>query len=96
MAEVQERPHKKRRFFVDDSPEPEPTFAAEPPTQPEPSRPEDEAALSAVQEDGDDVFDAEMFKAVVGEEVPQRAVISLQNRYGSNLEGAINAYFDGS
>lgn len=99
MTDVQERPHKKRRFFVDDDePQQEPEFAAEPSlpdeinTAPEAS----EHVSHAEQEYTQDVFDPDTFKAVVGGEVPHSAIRSLQKRFSTNLEQAINAYFDGS
>ncbi|KAK3066656.1 DNA helicase rad5, partial [Teratosphaeriaceae sp. CCFEE 6253] len=88
-VETQERPHKKRRFFVEDSPPHDATFAAEPASSP----PDDTAAAPKT---GADVFDADTFRAIAGGEVPPSTMRSLQGRFGGNLEQAINAYFDGS
>lgn len=92
MAEIEERPHKKRRFFVDDSPEPDIPVSRES----SPPEPTNTAVSVNDTESVNDVFNAEMFTAVVGDDVPAEAVSSLQRRFGSNLEGAVNAYFDGS
>ncbi|GAB1742373.1 hypothetical protein NU219Hw_g7923t1 [Hortaea werneckii] len=100
MADTQERPYKKRRFFADDDePRQEPEFAAEP------SLPDE--INTATETDGytgpveqqqprHDIFDESTFKAIVGEDAPDSAVRSLQGRFKTNLEQAINAYFDGS
>ncbi|KAK4888887.1 DNA helicase rad5 [Elasticomyces elasticus] len=81
MADLDSRPPKKRRFFVD-SPSP-------PHSSIEPSLPADHPSTP-------DAFDAETFKNIVGGEVPGSALRSLQGRFKGNLEEAINAYFDGS
>ena len=92
MAEVQERPHKKRRFFVEDSPESAPSLpnGSSLPENVESAQSEDVATVEG------DVFDAGTFRAFVGEEVQEYAGHSLQRRFGTNIEAAINAYFDGS
>ena len=99
MADVQERPHKKRRFFVDDSPEQDPSFS------PEPSLPDEvnalpetasfSAASNGAQTDEDGSFVA-TFKTITGAELADHVVRDLQNRFDGNVEQAINAYFDGS
>ncbi|KAK4546333.1 hypothetical protein LTR36_002010 [Oleoguttula mirabilis] len=102
MADIQERPHKKRRFFVDDdqSPVRNPTLSTEASLPDEiDSAPEAQAYAADTAEDRrpeTDTFDADTFRAVVGGEVPDVALRSLQGRFGTNLEQAINAYFDGS
>jgi DNA repair protein RAD5 len=99
MADVQERPHKKRRFFVDDSPAQDATFSAEASQPDELDTAPETNGFEAHNEDigsAPEGFDADTFRAVVGTEVPTSAIKSLQGRYGSNLEQAINAYFDGS
>ncbi|KAK5681849.1 DNA helicase rad5 [Elasticomyces elasticus] len=84
MADLDSRPAKKRRFFVDSpSPPHSPNLSIEP------SLPDDQPSTP-------DVFDAETFKGIVGGEVPGSALRSLQGRFKGNLEEAINAYFDGS
>ncbi|KAF2486081.1 DNA repair protein, RAD5 [Neohortaea acidophila] len=97
MTDVEERPHKKRRFFVDDSPAAESSLpransvadSSQPPAHSPPAVESDDALPI-------DVFDTGLFKAVVGDGLPDSAVLSLQKRFGDNLESAINAYFDGS
>ncbi|KAF2764714.1 DNA repair protein, RAD5 [Teratosphaeria nubilosa] len=90
MTDIQDRPHKKRRFFVDDSPPRDTTFAPEAPL---PDAAND-VHNETVGAEGD-AFDAHTFKAVVGD-APDSAIRSLQGRFGSNLEQAINAFLDGS
>ncbi|KAK5725222.1 DNA helicase rad5 [Elasticomyces elasticus] len=86
MADLDSRPPKKRRFFVDSpSPPHSPNLSTSPPL------PED-----LDQPSTPDAFDTETFKAIVGGEVPGSALRSLQGRFKGNLEEAINAYFDGS
>jgi len=96
MADVQERPHKKRRFFVDDPVDE--TLSAEPslPDEINTAPETNDYATHAQEESKPDTFDADTFEAVVGGDVPDSALRSLQGRFGSNLEQAINAYFDGS
>ena len=97
MADVQDRPHKKRRFFVEDSPEPGASISTEASLPDEVDALPENATFSANTSGVSyDAFDVEMFKAVAGGDVPEHAVKSLQGRFGTNLEQAINAYFDGS
>ena len=99
MADVQERPHKKRRFFVDDSPEQDPSFSTESSLPDEVNSLSETATYSTAAPaplDGNDGFDADTFHAVTGAHLPDRAMHDLQRKYDGNLEQAINAYFDGS
>ncbi|KAK5117769.1 DNA repair protein rad5 [Meristemomyces frigidus] len=101
MAEIQERPHKKRRFFVDDedeSPVRDPTLSTEASLPDElESAPEAQAYATHTEKDSNpEAFDPDTFKAVVGGDVPHAVLRSLQGRFGTNLEQAVNAYFDGS
>ena len=99
MADIDERPHKKRRFFVDDEPPDDPTLTTETTLPDEVNALPETSSFANGQDDGpsaEDVFDAETFKAIAGESVPPSAVKSLQGRFGNNLEQAVNAYFDGS
>ena len=98
MADIDQRPHKKRRFFSDDPPSPveDATLSAEP-TLPDEINALPEASLSRHNSrPGADAFDAETFKAFVGPDVPEVAVRSLQISCGNDLERAVNAFFDGS
>ncbi|KAK5167617.1 DNA helicase rad5 [Saxophila tyrrhenica] len=99
MTDISERPHKKRRFFVDDSPEQKTTF------DPQPSLPDEIEPLpeannystsNGVPATKDDGFDRETFKAVTGAELEEHAFQALQHEFGDNVERAINAFFDGS
>lgn len=100
MADFEERPHKKRRFFGegDGSLVRDPTFSSETSVPDElDSAPEaNQYATHIETASKPDAFDADTFKAVVGGDVPESALRSLQGRFGTNLEQAINAYFDGS
>ncbi|KAF2161362.1 hypothetical protein M409DRAFT_69738 [Zasmidium cellare ATCC 36951] len=97
--DIDERPHKKRRFFAEDAVQNEPSLKSEPslPDEidgvPESATPAGGLDSTANKEN---VFDAETFISVVGAEVPEDAIRSLQRAHGNNLEQAINAYFDGS
>ncbi|KAK5137261.1 hypothetical protein LTR08_000231 [Meristemomyces frigidus] len=93
MADIQERPHKKRRFFVDSA---EDTPVREATSTTEASVPEEPVEAPSDSDRTPHAFDADTFKAVVGGEVPEAALRSLQGRFGAHLEQAINAYFDGS
>ncbi|EMC98107.1 hypothetical protein BAUCODRAFT_67041 [Baudoinia panamericana UAMH 10762] len=98
MADVEERPHKKRRFFVDEAPIDDSTFSGEP-SSPDDIKPLPETNGFDVhldQQASTDVFDAATFQAVAGGHVQVSAIRSLQARYGPDLEQAVNAYFDGS
>jgi len=95
MADVQERPHKKRRFFVEDSPVHDASFSTEPSLPDEINTAPETSGFVEPQEQRD-AFDAETFKAVIGADVPASAIASLQGRFGTNLEQALNGYLDGS
>ncbi|KAK6400397.1 DNA helicase rad5, partial [Oleoguttula sp. CCFEE 5521] len=104
MADItlDQRPHKKRRFFVDDEPEQDheepPTFAAETSSVHEtatlPTAPTLERQPSNVKKPGK--FDRKAFGAFVGTHIAMHTGKVLQHRYGSNMEAAVNAWFDGT
>lgn len=98
-ADVLERPHKKRRMFVetsDDEELQEPTFA------PEPSLPDELNSLSETGIDaesklssfsharrdnsGDDSFDPDLFSSFIGEQLPDATVRILQKICGKDIE----------
>ncbi|KAK5119118.1 hypothetical protein LTR62_000329 [Meristemomyces frigidus] len=83
MADIQERPVKRRRFFVEDD-----EIKLVPETR--------DAHPQTEQASDDTVFDADTLRAVAGCEVPDSTIRSLQARFGTSLEQAVNAYFDGS
>jgi DNA repair protein RAD5 len=102
MADLDDRPQKKRRFFVDDSPAQDPSLTAESslpdevnnlPETPTTKRP---ASNHVANHDKENAFDAEAFKAFTGAEPPAETILSLQQTFGKDMERAINAYFDGS
>ena len=97
MADVEERPHKKRRFFVDDSPEPELPIPTE-------STPPQEAndiqhlstSFKSVDRNEELVSFRTGFCGVTGTDLPDHVISDVQARFNGSLDEAINAYFDGS
>ncbi|QIW94687.1 hypothetical protein AMS68_000205 [Peltaster fructicola] len=90
MTDLQQRPHKKRRFFTDDpTSDEEHEFAAHPNTTSNDQRQDTEEQTS-------DAFDATAFQSIVGTDVAFDVLSRLQQEFGNNLEQAINAFFDGS
>jgi DNA repair protein RAD5 len=102
MADLDDRPQKKRRFFVDDSPAQDPSLTAEPslPDEvnnlPETPTTRRQPTGHVADYDKENAFDAEAFKAFTGAEPPAETIASLQQAFGKDMERAINAYFDGS
>jgi DNA repair protein RAD5 len=102
MADLDDRPHKKRRFFIDSSPSQDPSLTAERSLPDEindqPKTPSITRQQSSHVEthDKENVFDVEAFKAFTGADPPAETLLSLQKTFGNDLERAINAYFDGS
>ncbi|USW53490.1 Putative helicase, Zinc finger, RING-type, Zinc finger, RING/FYVE/PHD-type, HIRAN [Septoria linicola] len=92
--DIDDRPYKKRRFFAgDDDAIHDQTLSAEA------TLPDELDALPetpAVAQHTENAFDADTFTSIVGANVPAEAIRSLQAAHGTNLEQAINAYFDGS
>lgn len=102
MADLDNRPHKKRRFFVDDSPSQDPSLTAESSLpdeindQPDTPSVKRQQSSHAEDQDKENAFDSEAFKAFTGADPPAETLLSLQKTFGKDLERAINAYFDGS
>ncbi|WPG99517.1 DNA repair protein rad8 [Acrodontium crateriforme] len=101
MADLDERPHKKPRFFVEDSPAheaPRRSHSASPSATsekaPPPAQPADRSSPPTAGEQNG--FDPETFRGFAGEDVSDSTIRILQNSCGNNLEQAINVYFDGS
>lgn len=109
--DVDVRPRKKRRFFVDDSEDAHDQQTSS--SLNASSRPNSAtsstgaAAVNSSQTDQTDhrvqtedekspTFDADTFRAFVGEDVPQEVVERVQAAANGNIERAINMYFDGS
>ncbi|KAB2573185.1 DNA repair protein RAD5 [Lasiodiplodia theobromae] len=88
FGDLDERPAKKRRFFVEDEP------------VQEPSSPDDVLPASAEQDNIQNAstpgFDADLFASFVGESVPEDTLKRLQEASGNDIQRAINMYFDGS
>lgn len=110
MEFFEERPKKKRRFFVDGPADPaDPhTIAISANTS---SRPTSVTSISSTEQrssqtDAGDVksfapggnpsFDADTFRAVVGEDVGLATIEAIRLAANGDLERAINMYFDGS
>ena len=90
MAEIQERPAKKRRFFVPDPDD-------EPPRPPPQQKPKEQPADTTVDHGEPGVqFDADTLQAFVGEQLEADVVDKLRSMSDGNIERAINIYFDGS
>lgn len=108
FAESPERPKKKRRFFVDDSPVQDHSFAAEPslPDEinalPEAQGSYQQPSTTAANSSSDKTlsqqigFDAELFASIIGEQLPAKTISTLENVSGGDVQRAINMYFDGS
>ncbi|KAK4553814.1 DNA helicase rad5 [Recurvomyces mirabilis] len=96
MTDIQERPHKKRRFFVEEEIPIQDTALPTEPSLPDEIIPETNGSGVHAKQRTVDVFDADTLKAVAGCEVSDSTIRSLQGRFGSNLEQAVNAYLDGS
>lgn len=110
MEFFEERPKKKRRFFVDGPADPaDPhTIATSANTS---SRPTSSTSISSAEQrssqtdagdvkssvpDGKPSFDADTFRAVVGEDVGLATIDAIRLAANGDLERAINMYFDGS
>lgn len=109
FADALERPAKKRRFFVEEAPGDDHTFAPEPsgPDEvnalPEAAKPIPSATVQSadVTHDGissnkENGFDPELFTSFVGQQAPPETIVTLQKICGDNIERAINMYLDGS
>jgi DNA repair protein RAD5 len=99
--DIDHRPAKKRRFFTDESPVRQLASLSDTVSPPHDHNARGPPTATSVVESTpsdkpNDVFDPVDFKSVVGADVPQEAITILQKTHGSNLEQAINAYFDGS
>ncbi|KAI4178948.1 MAG: hypothetical protein LQ348_005488 [Seirophora lacunosa] len=109
VAEVDQRPRKKRRFFVEDSPPPEEKLSShqfknadtsavltEVPTFSTGAAGTRDAA-TGVNGGGRQVgFDKSLFESFIGQEVASTVVDRLREVAGDDMERAINMYLDGS
>ncbi|KIV93213.1 hypothetical protein PV10_04448 [Exophiala mesophila] len=105
--DIDDRPKKKRRFFVDDpivedDQHPQPQSNPSRPTSATSSVPlENSSQTDPVDIDGfpeseTPAFDADTFCAFVGKDVEKDIVAKIQAAANGNLERAINMYLDGS
>lgn len=103
MAETHDRPLKKRRFFVDNhsDEEKENNFGI-PSKQTQQDHPQTTGQIAGVPahptfgKTPTNALDSEQLTAIVGENISASQLATLHATYGNDLEGCINAYFDGS
>ncbi|KAI4185105.1 MAG: hypothetical protein LQ346_005982 [Caloplaca aetnensis] len=110
VAEIDQRPRKKRRFFVEDSPPPEDKISAQQPNNEaivsvdnlRPASSSTDGATKEVASDGfagretQVGFDKSLFESFVGQEVASTVLDRLRELAGDDMERAINMYLDGS
>ncbi|KAL9044449.1 MAG: hypothetical protein Q9214_002414, partial [Letrouitia sp. 1 TL-2023] len=94
--EVQERPRKKRRYFVDDPPTPEETIPSNQPPQENADADANAFLETKTSESVSAGFDKPLFESFVGEEISDGVLDRLREVAGNNIERAINMYLDGS
>ncbi|KAL8649202.1 MAG: hypothetical protein Q9210_004542 [Variospora velana] len=108
VAEVDQRPRKKRRFFVEDSPPPEEKLGSQQFKDADTSLTEGLSTSSTGAAGNKDAtagfngqasqitFDKSLFESFVGQEVASTVIDRLQEVAGNDMERAINMYLDGS
>ncbi|KAF2838203.1 DNA repair protein, RAD5 [Patellaria atrata CBS 101060] len=106
LSEFDDRPTKKRRFFVEESPIidrfiPTDAHALPSPTPDATSGTQDcesNAHLypAEVRNNREQAFDSEMLASIVGETISQDIVKRLRELSGNDLQQAINIYLDGT
>lgn len=108
VAEVDQRPRKKRRFFVEDSPPPRENLGSEEFKDADTSLTEGlstsstraaghKDATAGLNDQASQIrFDKSLFESFVGQEVASTVIDRLQEVAGNNMERAINMYLDGS
>ncbi|EME47258.1 hypothetical protein DOTSEDRAFT_77621 [Dothistroma septosporum NZE10] len=98
--DIDDRPYKKRRFFAERRSPNDASLTAETSLPDEidalPEEPERAPKSADQAANKENVFDADTFTSIVGGDVVEDAIQSLQDAHGDDLEAAINAYFDGS
>ena len=107
-ADVQHRPSKKRRFFVDDPDDLPVQQVVSTPADTPSRRPTSASSASGLHrsshadptpaeaESPDPVFDDDTFRAFVGEDVDSATLYRVKQVASGDMERAINMYFDGS
>ncbi|KAG8631040.1 hypothetical protein KVT40_000180 [Elsinoe batatas] len=103
FAEPSDRPTKKRRFFVDDSPVQEHAFDQHRPTNDgTPSTTADEGRNGSRDinmggiDENTNVFDRDQIIAITGEQLSDATLKALEKASDGDVNRAINMYFDGS
>jgi DNA repair protein RAD5 len=96
FGDVEERPTKKRRFFVDDSPIVDQTLTAEP-SLPDEINALPEILASNVVDGGagsavEDGFDADLLSSFVGEQLPAPTVERLRELSGNSIERGVHKF----
>lgn len=98
--DIDQRPHKKRRFFADESPVQSSSFSSVNASPDESKAPPEEPHVATEQQPVVTIrtngFDVDTFKAFVGSDVSDSTLEILQQRFGNDIERALNAYLDGS
>ncbi|CAD0081597.1 unnamed protein product [Aureobasidium vineae] len=101
---MDERPNKKRRFFVDKNSTQDASFASDPSGPDEnnalPENDQDTATTTQLGQGSTtssvNRFDPSLFQAFVGNDAPQATIHALQRICGNDVERAVNMYLDGS
>ncbi|KAF5015755.1 hypothetical protein F66182_12797, partial [Fusarium sp. NRRL 66182] len=103
-----ERPAKKRRFFVEDENGTSHLNVSQQDTSSQADSPlndqdsdmisENPIERTAAQQPVQDAngFDAQLFASIVGQDVPETTITMIQQAAGGNMERAINIFLDGS
>ncbi|CAD0105892.1 unnamed protein product [Aureobasidium uvarum] len=101
---MDERPNKKRRFFVDKNSTQDASFASDPsgPDEINALPENDQDTATAIQPGQASTissvnrFDSSLFQAFVGNDAPLATIHALQRICGNDVERAVNMYLDGS
>ncbi|KAF2421570.1 DNA repair protein, RAD5 [Tothia fuscella] len=95
-GDLEQRPAKKRRFFVEDSPEKDNTLSAEASLPDEINALDQSAGNTASGFVREGEFDVSLLESFVGEPLSLETIEKLKDLSGNNVERAINLYLDGS
>lgn len=101
FADVDERPAKKRRFFLDEDSsiadhtlDPEPSLPDEinalPETLPDATAAKETAETPSIEQDAVGGFDTSLFASVVGEQVSESTIKRLQELSGGDIQRGEN------
>jgi DNA repair protein RAD5 len=86
FADLEERPTKKRRFFVEDSPSPESKDARSPQPLLLDALPETDQQASQDEKPISEGFDIDLLSSFVGEQLPEETVQRLKELSGNDLQ----------